>query len=163
MKKKKVIMLIVIFIFLIEAAAIGIYLYKMNARTPEYLFNQFVKAYGKADSKAAKDVYPPYYVASAKEYLSKKYLKSYLKSAEERYGDGFKITYEITKKTKLTSKELNKLNKDISSTFKTKDKAKECYKLEGATIYEGSKGKERSSFKNVNYCKYKITWYLVMN
>lgn len=163
MKKKNIIMLIIICIFIIEAIAMVLYIDKKKDRTPEYLFNQYVKAYQKADEKAAKDIYPPYYIESAKKYLSAKYLKAYVKSATERYGDGFKITYEITKKTKLNDKELNDLNKNIASTFKAKEKAKECYKLDGATIYEGSKGKERSSFHNINYCKYKITWYLVID
>ena len=54
---------------------------KKQNRTVEYLFDRYVEAYSKANVEAAKDIYPPYYVESAKQYLSKEYLDSNLKTS----------------------------------------------------------------------------------
>ena len=133
----------------------------LKGRTIEYLLDGYVKAYAKADLKAAKDIFPPFYLEYNKNDVNQEYLDKTLKSAKEKYGDNFNITYKITKKTKMTKEELDKHNTKTSSTYKTEDKASECYKIEGTITFKGSKKEDPITMSTMGYCKYDGTWYLI--
>lgn len=132
-----------------------------DEKTVEYLFEQFIKVYTKADVDTLKEIFPPFYVEYAKNYMTKEYLENSLNKEKERYGDDFNITYEITKKTQLTDEELEKINKSMSNYFKTDSKTFEGYKLEGYLIYKGSKKEAKQSLSSFYYCKYDEGWFLV--
>ena len=130
-------------------------------RTVEYLFDQYVKAYTQADLDAVKDIFPPFYIEYAKTYMTKERLETALENAKDRYGKDFNITYKIEGKTKMTASELESLNDKMANYYNAKEKAEECYKLEGTITFKGSSDIDTDPIDSSRYCKYNGVWYLV--
>lgn len=156
MKKGIIVFLLLVAIFVTACGGSS-----KSSRTVEDLFDQYAKAYTTANLKLAQDLFPPYYIEYAKDLLTQDRLDNSLKNAKEIYGDDFTITYKINEKTKLTDDELDTLNKGIASTFKTEDKASECYKLDGTITFKGSDYEDTDPISTMKYCKYDSGWYLV--
>lgn len=130
-------------------------------RTPEYLFDQYVKAYTKADIDAARDIFPPFYVRYAKNSLTKEKLETSLKNAKKEYGNDFNITYKITDKIKMDEDELEELNDDLEKYYDADVRADECYILKGTITFKGSKYEDPDPIDSTRYCKFDGTWYFV--
>ena len=161
---KKILLFVVLLAFVCFTTACGSSGSKNKAtRTVEDLLDLYVKAYTKADSDAAREIFPPFYIkyADEKGIFDKAKLESSLENAKERYGDDFTIVYEITKTTKLTDEELEEVNNMYNQYFGTTDKASECYKYEGTITFKGSTYTDTDPISSMGYCKYDGAWYLV--
>lgn len=133
---------------------------KNDERTIEYLLDKYIVAYTNADLELTKEVFPPFYMEYSKDYLTKEKLKESLNNDIEKLGNDFKVTYDITQKEKMTKDELETINNKMINQYKAKEKASECYKLEGSLIFKGSKGEIIDRLSTIKYCKYD-KWYLI--
>ncbi len=155
--KKKFVFGLLVLIALFTITGCGI----LKVRTIDYLLKGYIRAYTKADLKATKDIFPPFYLEYNKKDLNQEYMDKTLKNAIEKYGDDFNITYKITKTTKMTKEELDKHNEKVAKNYKTDAKATECYKYEGTITFKGSKKEDPLKMSTMGYCKYNGTWYLI--
>lgn len=134
---------------------------KTKERTVEDLLDDYIVAYMNADVELTKKIFPPFYIEYAKNYMTKEYLEKSLNSDKEKLGNDFKITYEIKSKTKMTNEELEKINNKMENQFNAKEKATECYKLDGSLKFKGSKNEIIDKLSTISYCKYSDNWYLL--
>ena len=159
---KKGLLLAVLLVAVVFVTACGSNSSK-SSRSLEDLLDQYVEAYTKADVKLAKDLFPSYYIDYVEErgLLTKDQLEASLENAKEEYGDDFHITYEINGKTKMTSEELDELNEKMASRYEAKEKASECYTIDGTITFAGSKYEDPDPLSSMAYCKYSDGWFLV--
>ena len=154
--KKKIIFGVVVMLITITTVGCA-----KKERTMEYLLDRYVEAYTKASIDAVQDMFPPFYIEYSKDYLTKEKLEKNIKEAKETYGDDYTITYKIGDSTKLTDEELDKLNQNMASTYKSKDNAKECHKYKVSMMFKGSKKEDPINYSTIGYCNYDGTWYIV--
>lgn len=132
-----------------------------STRTIEDLLEEYVESVTKADVDLAKDIYAPFYVEIVKSTMTKEKYEEKLKKYKELYGEDFNITYEVKDKVKYTGEELVEFNERMAIRYNSKDKATECYKIDGTITVKGSIKEESDTLEKIAYCKYNDSWFIV--
>ena len=130
-------------------------------RTPEELLDKYADAFLTSDPDKFRDVVPKFFVDYVPEAFTKEEMEKDLKREKGFFGDDMKVVYEIKEKKHITGSDLDELNGQIQSYYKTSEKASDCYYLDGSITLTGSKGSDPDPLLTY-YCKYNGTWYLIM-
>lgn len=130
-------------------------------RTINYLMDQYVKAYTKADLKAEKDIFPEFYLKANEKYVNQEALNKETANAKDKFGDDFNITYKVDKETKMSDEDLKALNEKMKKIIDGAKDATECYIYEGTVELKGSKDSTTGSLSTIARCSYNGTWYLI--
>lgn len=132
-----------------------------ESRTMNYLMKKYVNIFNKADLKAAKDIFPDYYLEYSKDTMTQEILNQNKENNIKKYGDDFKVSYSILKETKLSEDELLELNNNIKETYNTDEMADECYKYQGTIVFDGKLYDEVKSLGTIIRCKYNNKFYII--
>ncbi len=155
MKRKILfVMLFLISIFILSGCG-------KEERTINYLMDEYVKAYTKADLKAEKNIFPEFYLKANEKYVNQEALTKETENAKEKYGDDFNITYKVDKETKMSDEDLIALNEKMKKNIESAIDATECYTYEGSIEFKGSKKSTSATLYNIARCNYDGTWYLI--
>ena len=130
-------------------------------RTINYLMDQYVKAYTKADLKAEKDIFPEFYLKANEKYVNQEALNKETANAKDKFGDDFNITYKVDKETKMSDEDLKALNEKMKKIIDGAKDATECYTYEGTIELKGSKNSTTGTLSTIARCNYDGTWYII--